>query len=129
MPEESRSVHCGECGASLAEPTDILPEDRLPCPNCGSTRRNFGIVLSTGLSLHSSLGIKGRHEGVKKPFIEQKQGADLQHSTGRMVQKERILDRENDQYRERVVDPLTGEVIHECQEPLSSHTNHGSAKK
>ena len=25
-------------------------------------------------------------------------------------------------------DPETGKIIHECQEPLSEHRNHGSAK-
>lgn len=32
---------CGECGATLAEPPDIAAEKRVPCPECGSTRRTI----------------------------------------------------------------------------------------
>jgi len=55
-------------------------------------------------------------------------GADLQHSTGKFVQKDRIIDKDRDHYFERVVDPSTGEVIHHCEEPLSQHWGHGSAR-
>ena len=73
--------------------------------------------------------LKARKEGDKKPSYESLQGADLQRSTGKFMQKKRIIDRENDQYEETVIDPCTGEVIYECKEPLSKHRGHGSAKK
>lgn len=38
------------------------------------------------------------------------------------------VDRENDRYSERVVDPTDGDVLHECGEPLSDDLGHGSAK-
>jgi hypothetical protein len=31
-------------------------------------------------------------------------------------------------YEEVVIDDETGETIHECREPLSDHTGHGSAR-
>jgi hypothetical protein len=30
---------------------------------------------------------------------------------------------------EHIVNPNTGEVIHHCEEPLSQHQGHGSAKR
>ena len=44
------------------------------------------------------------------------------------MEKRRLIDRDGDRYEESVVDPATGETIHECTEPLSEHWNHGSAK-
>jgi len=41
----------------------------------------------------------------------------------------RVIDRDNDIYHEVVTDPETGEVVHECREPLSQHRQHGTAKQ
>jgi len=48
---------------------------------------------------------------------------------GRFVTYHRRIDRENDQYYERVVDDQTGDIIHECDEPLSEHVGRASAKR
>jgi len=45
------------------------------------------------------------------------------------MDKERVIDRDNDVYKEKVVDPKTGETIHHCEEKLSEHYGHGSDKK
>jgi hypothetical protein len=128
MAEESRSAQCAECGEQLSDPQYLATENREPCPKCGALGRKFGITLSAEVAIHTSLKIKAKHNGVKKPFVEQIQGADLQRSTGNMVQKERVIDRDNNLYREHVIDPLSGDIIHSAEEPLSLHTNHGSAK-
>jgi hypothetical protein len=39
-----------------------------------------------------------------------------------------LVDRQNDRYLERVWDPESGDIIHECEEPLTQHAGHGSAK-
>jgi hypothetical protein len=39
-----------------------------------------------------------------------------------------VIDRANDYYHEKDVDKDSEEVIHECEEPLSQHFGHGSAK-
>jgi hypothetical protein len=41
------------------------------------------------------------------------------------MQKERIIDHEKDSYREDVIDPKTGEMVHHCEEPLNQHRGHG----
>src|SRR5882672_7958574 len=35
------SVTCGCCGASLNEDVGLKPEERTPCPTCGSMARRF----------------------------------------------------------------------------------------
>ena len=44
----------------------------------------------------------------------------------KMVPKERLIDRKSNRYKELVMDPDTGVVIHDTDEPLSQHTGHGS---
>ena len=41
----------------------------------------------------------------------------------------RVIDREINIYHEKVIDPKSGAVVHECDEPLTAHYGHGSAKK
>jgi len=44
------------------------------------------------------------------------------------MNREMIVDREGNRYLEKVTDPETGEVVHSCEEPLSEHQGHGTAK-
>ena len=61
--------------------------------------------------------------------IEQQAGEELYRASGKWFQKERIIDRENDRYVERYTDTETGVVTRHCDEPLSQHVGHGSAKR
>jgi hypothetical protein len=63
------------------------------------------------------------------PRLKFHSGDSYWHDGQRWVQREMLADRNNDQYREIIVDPLTGEVIHFCEEPLSAHQGHGDARK
>jgi hypothetical protein len=47
---------------------------------------------------------------------------------GNLMHKERIIDRKNDYYKEKVVNTDTGEVVRDVEHQLSKHTDHGSAK-
>jgi hypothetical protein len=47
MDESTTVVRCGACGKTLAEPPGLNPERRQPCPNCGSTARNFAVSITT----------------------------------------------------------------------------------
>jgi hypothetical protein len=42
---------------------------------------------------------------------------------------ERVIDRAKNWYREIVTDPVTGKIIHACEEPLDAHRGHGTDKK
>jgi hypothetical protein len=63
-----------------------------------------------------------------KPYIEGKVGDDLQRDTGEWMHLQRIIDRVKDWYTEVVTDAETGKIVHRCEEPLSQHRGHCSAK-
>ena len=122
------SVHCAQCDTLLEERPNTPPDERSPCPNCGSTARRNKVQLKEQLTPHDQLRYKGRSNGTRKPFVEGLVGADWSHRLGRWVRKVRIIDRRSNRYRETVTDPQTGEVIHDADEPLSDHRSHGSDK-
>lgn len=128
MPVDSKTVSCGKCKLALEEDPHIPTEERTPCPSCGSTTRSFHVTIRDTITMKSKLGMKGSHPGGGKPFIEQVTGDDLQRKTGEWMKLSRVIDRENDHYHEIVTAPETGEVVHECNEPLSEHKGHGTAK-
>lgn len=41
MSDSTKGVFCGNCGRELAEASDVLADQREPCPVCGSTVREF----------------------------------------------------------------------------------------
>jgi len=61
--------------------------------------------------------------------MEQTVGDDLHLKSGKWMKLERLIDRVGDWYREIVTDPENGQIIHFCEEPLSQHYGHGSAKE
>jgi hypothetical protein len=129
MSVESIFTRCGQCGKPLNEPPSMPVEQRTACPSCGSTVRAFSIEISSTLEVHGQRRLKGRRASGGAPFIEQKVGSDLHRKTGIWMKLERVIDRAHDWYRERIMSPKTGEVIRECEEPLSQHQGHGTAKK
>ena len=40
-----------------------------------------------------------------------------------------VVDRDRDRYKKVVTDPVTGEELYRKEEPLSEHSDRGSAKK
>lgn len=123
------SIHCVKCETEINEPSSIKPEDRKPCPTCGSTARLFKKKLEGTVSFHDSVKMKLKAAPTGKTTMEQFSGDDLHKKSGRWMTKQRVIDREKDKYKEVVTDPETGKVIHRCDEPLSKHTGHGAAKK
>jgi len=113
---------CKKCGYK-SEKSEI------PCPKCGGNEREISIVLSDNIEIHEKLVGKAKHNGSKKPFHEVVSGDDFHRKSGKWNKKERVIDRDNDRYKEIINDKETGEEIHRCEEPLSKHTGHGSAKK
>ncbi len=78
--------------------------------------------------MHDQIKGKVKRKGVKKPVQEFKVGDNLHRKSGKWYHREMYIDRENNYYREIVKDKTTGEIIHKCEEPLSKHRGHGSAK-
>lgn len=123
MPDQER---CAGCGAVLNPSGDS--QVRAPCAACGSTARVIEVSVSATLEMHGSMAFKHKRPGHKEPIAEGVSGEEFFRKEQKWVTKERLVDRQADRYREKVTDAATGEVIHECDEPLSQHTGHGSAK-
>ncbi|HEY2345710.1 MAG TPA: hypothetical protein VGH80_07490 [Xanthomonadaceae bacterium] len=103
-------------------------ESRLPCPVCGCLSRQATEVMHETLVLREHLRIKGRHAGVSRPYFDERSGASFFRRNGEWHHLFRLIDRENNRYVETIKRHSTGEVLHHVDEPLSEHTNHGSAK-
>jgi hypothetical protein len=124
------SVQCGNCELPLLE--DCSEQHRQPCPGWRSIRRIFNHAGTEITYLEKMWKMK-----IKTPSflgkghirVEQRVGDDLHRRSARWFKKERIIDRKNDRYFEKIADPETGCVIHHCDEPLTQHFGHGSAKR
>lgn len=120
---------CQGCNAVLEESPQTPPEMRKPCPSCGSTARLYQVLIQETVETRNSLGLKARHGTGGKPFLEQKSGDSFFGKAQKWVYRAMRIDRDNNLYSEVVVDQTTNEIIHKCEEPLSKHQGHGSAKK
>ena len=88
--------------------------------------RSDGIRWMLKESLLASLGMDFRIRGAQ-PGEGRRKGFELRfrHEVNRdrgiVVERFQRFDRREDVYVERIIDPATGEVIHETMEPLSEH--------
>ena len=48
-------TQCCDCGETLSELGSTLSDERHPCPNCGSTRRNVSIELKGSVSINATV--------------------------------------------------------------------------
>lgn len=130
------TITCADCNYSETKATNL----NWSCPKCGGKKSMVEVSFSDNVPpMHESLSgkqfspIKRREQGktgksAKKPIQEFFHGDDYSHKLGKYVDKNRVLDRENDHYHEVVVDKESGEIIHEQKHKLSEHIGHGSAK-
>ena len=125
-----KSEKCSNCGFEFPEAAQNETE-RSPCPACGCMARTISVSITEKIKVYEGLGYK-----VKDPSKTRKSKIKVEgfHKYARsqkaaLVKHIRVIDRENDQYKELVINTETEEVIHSCEEPLSEHTGHGSDKK
>lgn len=123
------TVTCGRCGTVLgatASPTTV-------CPSCqeipGLLAIDSGDALAVTLREKLKKAVRHGPPGKVAPHLEQVVGDDLHRDSGRWMRLERIIDREEDRYVERITDPETGQAIKEVEEPLREHRRHGSDKR
>jgi len=122
----NKIIKCADCNTILHD--DIDGTVRTPCNKCGSVKRVVELFISEEGHGYEMIGLREKAKGIKKPIREVLSGDELFKAIKKWVIKKRIIDRENDRYYEKVEDSKTGEIIHECDEPLSKHFCHGSAK-
>jgi hypothetical protein len=60
------SAACGKCGLALDEPPGTPPDERRPCPRCGSNSRRFGVELHSTVNVTASLVV----EVIRKDVME-----------------------------------------------------------
>ncbi|WP_143752165.1 zinc ribbon domain-containing protein [Marinobacter profundi] len=128
MRNEDRTF-CKDCHFQLDEA--LAANKNYSCPSCGSTERYINMSIFEGVNLYDSWGAQSKdpkYPGKRKVRWETFVGWQRSHKLQSMVHKTRTIDRDNDTYQEIVTDPKTGEIIHRCEEPLSKHFGHGSAK-
>ncbi|HBN05707.1 MAG TPA: zinc ribbon domain-containing protein [Bacteroidales bacterium] len=106
-----------------------LVDDNKKCPFCGSLEKTRIINVYDEAKAYDSLRIRNNEKINKKYKFELKSGDDFSYIKQKYVDLKMLVDRENDWYSELVIDKETGEIIHECNEPLSEHIGHGDAKK
>lgn len=119
---------CTDCG-HLLEAGQIVNGRHIPCPACGSVRRTIGVTTVESVIARDGLEVKAKRLGQKKPYWEARSVPSFSVAKQKLVQHDRIIDRDEDKYSERVTDYESGAVIHESTEQLSDHRGHGSAKK
>lgn len=119
------STECVSCGAVLIEEKN---GPREPCPKCGGIPRKFFRECKEEIKIYEHLRMKGKHEGKGKPFFDQRAGASFYFKTQEWHHLERLIDKDNDLYIEKITNMETGEIVREVTEPLSLHQGRGSAK-
>ena len=129
----NRSMKCSDCGAPLEEKV-YSGTIELPCPKCGSLKKTINLILEDEININFKESVRGKikdnnRTGKAKLRQDFFSGDDLHRNTGKWYKKERRIDKDKNIYKEVVTDPETGEVIRFCEEPLSLHQGHGSAKK
>jgi hypothetical protein len=117
---------CPSCKTGTLVTTEARPDGHAKHFSCGHA--HYGICVEDSLEFHGSLAYKTKRQGKGKPLTEGKTGDDLHRISGKWMRLERIIDRARDWYKKLVTDPETGKVGHYCEEPLSQHRGHGSAK-
>ena len=101
-----------------------------PCSECGSLSQAIGSFTVAGLEIFPCIDVRvqnPKYQGRRKYIREVKSVAE--HSVdGRLVRKNRLIDRGNNRYREKVTAVDTGEIIRHADHKLSEHTGRGSDK-
>lgn len=123
------SVECAKCGAELDEQDNVPAKNRAKCPHCGDTARLFKVMLSGTITFTSSLRGKARGPVSRKPFVEFKSEDSFSRKLGIWAKRYMRIDRRKNRYIEKVINPESGDIIHFCDEPLTKHQGHGSARK
>lgn len=120
---------CKQCG-NIATDREWLTTANAGCPKCGHKHFTMTFV-STEQFLPNATKITQRdpHSKSDKKLRREHFRGMNPNKDGRLMLKERLIDKDADYYFESVVNPETGETIHRCEEKLSEHRGRGSAKK
>ena len=125
-------ARCSDCGLQIIEKKNLFEDERRPCPQCESLGQALVMIQSETLEVDDRHRMKlkgGEKTASGKLGKELVQGHDFYRKSSVWNYLYRLIDRINDWYHEKITDPKTGKIVYECQEPLSKHQGHGSAKR
>jgi hypothetical protein len=112
---------CTDCNAALEN-------GAIKCNSCGSDKKTIRLLVEDEISLYDQVKIKSKGKIDGRKIYHQLIKGHESSADGNMVDKLRIINNIDNVYFEEIKD-LDGNVIHKCQEKLSEHKGHGSAKK
>ena len=72
---------------------------------------------------------RSRKPNKRNYDVEEKRGTSLSVALDKPVIYHRVIDKTNDRYFEKIVDPDTGDVVRDVSEKLSDHQGRGHAKR
>jgi len=126
---QATTVHCGECGEPLVEASSLPADKRTPCPKCGSVRRHMAATSESSIPIKTGQKMVQKRPGFPggPKVLTVLTGAAPSRTFG-WVHLERVIDRLNNWYRERVVAP-DGTVTRDVGHPLTEHRGRGSARR
>ena len=103
-----------------------VPKERVPCTNCGETKRAMALSVTETVTMRSNMHMTGVSEGKSKRnfFVDLIIGwfpSIRQDLSPKGVYLEQRVDRRDNSYIKKVVDAKTGRVIKSLKEKLTSH--------
>lgn len=119
------AITCSQCGQEL--PAREVG-DRSACPKCGATARTVKLELKAEAKVFAGLRAIAFSRSKSKWFAKLLSEPTWQYIRKLWAHRFKMEDKKNDRYVEHVVNSQTGEVLHSCDEKLTEHQGHGSAK-
>jgi hypothetical protein len=97
MTSEHAVITCIDCGKNLSDFPNT-PDKQIPCPDCGSLKRNIAVTIQAELHLSASV-VSSKVEDLTG-FVKQESITKESHSekTGRPVTITKEVDRTNLEY-------------------------------
>ena len=120
---------CLKCGATT--PNEVVIAREPPdCPGCGGRNFEMAFQVIENFLPHDTTLVKQYDATVskKKGFQREHFNGHQPNSAGKLMRKERLIDKNANIYYEHVSDPETGEVLRHEHGALDEHRGHGSAK-
>jgi predicted nucleic acid-binding Zn-ribbon protein len=122
---------CANCGVEFLSEW-ASEKIKPPCPKCGSLKKMAYLSFIDHAQTPRDF-LTGKVKNIKRPSnkkvrLEFLTGDNFCQSEGKWMLKERVLDKDNKIYKEVVIDPQTGQVIHHNEGSLLDHVGFGSAK-
>ena len=90
--------------------------------------RDFNVHVTETIHIKEQVAYKLKRQGKGKPAAEGKAGDSLRRDDGKWLKIEQFIDRENNKYKKKIIDPETGAVIRDEEGKLTDHQGYGSAK-